>query len=133
MYSLFCGGASRQTFTGCEGRGGWTGIVYAGPDLGTYLVRLAQVDDQITPGELHLLCLMPLAWLRADHESRFEQMPTEFGPVAVRVRLTANHRTLKVNLELRFRTVPSRLFLHVPPVKGLTRVILNGRVLAPER
>jgi hypothetical protein len=78
---------------------------------------------------LHLLRLIPLAWLRADHESRFEQMPTEFGPVTIRVRLAVHTSALEVGLETRFRTVPSRVFLHIPPVTGLSQVVLNGKSL----
>jgi hypothetical protein len=128
MFSLFAGGMSRQTFTGCESRGGHSGDMFVGP-LATHLARLAMLDDRIAPGELHVLRLMPHAWLRADHESRFEQMPTEFGPVSVRVRLAAHNRTLEVGLETRFRTVPSRVFLHIPPVKELSQVVLNGKSL----
>ena len=62
MYSLFAGAYSRQTYTVCETRGGITGCTHWLPSV--LLARLAVIDDQIAEGELHLLRLMPLAWLK---------------------------------------------------------------------
>jgi hypothetical protein len=128
MYSLFAGASSRQTYTVCETRGGITGVTPCLP--GVWLARLAVIDDQIQPGELHLLRLAPLAWLRADKESRFANMPTEFGPVSLTIRLSADGRELDVAFAPRFRTTPKRIMLHVPPIRGLAGIRVNGKSLA---
>jgi hypothetical protein len=128
MYSLMAGSVSRKTFTSCETRGGITGTVFSA-SLATYLARLAMVDDQIADGELHLLRIMPLAWLRPDRETCFENMPTEFGPVAIRAGLSADRGVLKVSFESKFRLAPQRVVLHVPPYPGLRAVEWNGRQL----
>lgn len=128
MYSLYAGAVSRKTFVSCESRGGITGNVFAAP-LAVYLTRLAVIDDQVEPDALHLLRIMPLAWLRPDRESRFEKMPTEFGPVTVRARLSADGRTLEVTYKASFRRHPKSAVLHVPPVPGLKVVKINGKLV----
>ncbi|MGC8861477.1 MAG: hypothetical protein ACP5R5_01735 [Armatimonadota bacterium] len=128
MYSLFGGYISQQTFTMCEHRGGVCGLTPA--LLPGYLARLAVVDDQIAEDELHLLRLIPLAWLRQGTESRFDNIPTEFGPVTTRVRLSATGRRLEVLFEPRFRTPPKRTVLHIPPLAGLEAIAVNGKSIA---
>ena len=127
MYSLFAGAYSRQTYTVCETRGGITGCTHWLPSV--LLARLAVIDDQIAEGELHLLRLMPLAWLKAGTPARFENMPTEFGPVTLRVERTGNGSALSVSFTPQFKTRPARVVLHVPPAQGLERVLWNGRSL----
>jgi hypothetical protein len=126
MYSLFAGSVSRQTCVSCETRGGITGTIFAAP-LAAYLARLAVVDDQLNEDELHLLRLVPSAWLRRDRETVFERLPTEYGPVSLRWRLSRDGRTLHVKYAPRFRSAPRRVILHVPPVQGLAKVVINGR------
>jgi hypothetical protein len=128
MYSLLAGSVSRRTFISCETRGGITGTVFSAP-LGIWLVRLAMVDDQIAEDELHLLRVMPLAWLQTGRETRFENVPTEFGPVTVRAGLGADGATLKIAFTSKFRLTPRRVVLHIPPCAGLKNVELNGTVL----
>lgn len=123
LYSLFAGSMSRQTQTVCETRGGITGVI--GAHLPTCLARLAVVDDQVHENELHVLRLIPLAWLREDQEAVFERMPTHFGPVSLRVSLQDSGRTLAVDYHTAFRTPPARVVLHVPPVPDLERIRLN--------
>ena len=129
MYSLFAGACSQQTFTVCETRGGITGLT---PCLGNaWLARLAVIDDQLRDEELHLLRLVPLAWLRSDREARFHNMPTEFGPVTVSFRLKNEaKRELDVHFVPRFHTRPRRIVLHVPPIAALAGIALNGKPLA---
>lgn len=125
MYSLFTGYISQQTYTMCEHRGG---IMALSPALVPgYMARFAVIDDQVKDGELHLLRLTPLAWLQEDKETKFENIPTEFGPVSLRVKLAANGKELQVSYSPRFRETPKRVVLHVPPVKGLTTISLNGK------
>ncbi len=128
MYSLFAGNFSRQTFTVCEGRGGITGLTPFSPAI--YMARLAFVDDEVESGVLHLLRIAPLTWLRPDRECRFENMPTEFGPVSVTARLGVRRDELRLSYASRFQNAPKRVVLHVPPVEGLAKITMNGKSLA---
>jgi len=126
MYSLFAGSLSRKTWISCETRGGITGNVFSAP-LGIYMARLAVIDDQIADGELHLLRLVPLAWLKPGDVSRFESMPTEFGPVTLRTKMSKDGKALAVEFKPDFRAEPRRVVLHVPPVAGLKKMTVNGK------
>jgi hypothetical protein len=125
MYSLFAGAMSRQTRISCETRGGITGNVFAS-SLAIYLARLAVIDDQLRPDELHLLRLMPLAWLPPAKTAIFGQVPTEHGPVTVETRLSSDGGTLEVVCQSEWRGRPPQVWLHIPPVQGLKLVKLNG-------
>jgi hypothetical protein len=126
LYSLFAGALSRQTFITCETRGGITENVFSST-LAVDLVRLAVVDDEIEPGKLHLLRLVPLAWVSEKEQTRFENMPTDFGPVTLKWQLADDGKTLKVDYAPKFRHKPQAVLLHVPPVAGLQKVIVNGQ------
>jgi hypothetical protein len=125
MYSQFTGALSRQTFSGCEMRNGVFTALFAYA-LPIYLARLAVIDDVVNPEALHLLRLVPLAWVSRTQETSFENMPTEFGPVTVRFKLVEQGRTLNVKFEPAFRQEPEKVVLHVPPVWGISGVIVNG-------
>ncbi|MBI4024223.1 MAG: hypothetical protein HY360_04525 [Verrucomicrobia bacterium] len=124
MYSLFAGSLSRKTYISCETRGGITGIVCSA-SLAIYLARLAVIDDQLWDHELHLLRLMPLAWLANGKESIFEKIPTECGVVTLATRLSNDGTTLDVRFVPEWRHPPKRVILHVPPVQGLKAVKVN--------
>ena len=126
MYSLFAGAMSRQTRISCETRGGITGNVFAS-SLAIYLARLAVIDDQLRPDELHLLRLMPLAWLPPGKRAVFRQVPTEHGLVTVETRLSSDSRTLEVVYRPQLRSRLSQVWLHIPPVPGLKFVRVNGK------
>ena len=128
MYSLFAGSLSRQTWTSCETRGGITGTVFASP-LAIYLARLAAVDDQLKEGELHLLRLAPLAWLQPGDKCRFDKLPTEYGPVTLRTRVSKDGKTLHVTWRPAFRATPKKVVLHIPPMPGLETVLVNGEAV----
>jgi hypothetical protein len=131
MYSQYAGAISRQTMTVCETRGGITGrITHA--DTPFYMTRLAVVDDQITEGELHLLRLCPVAWISKDRETKFENMPTEFGPVTLRWQLSDDGEKLRVTYEAKLHAKPRGVFLHVPPMPGLKTISVNGKNVAAE-
>jgi hypothetical protein len=117
MYSVFSGAMSRKTRISCETRGGITGNVFAAP-LAVYLARLAVIDDQLAPEELHLLRLMPLAWLTP-----------LYGPVTVETKLSQDGQTLDVTYDPAFRVSPRKVWLHLPPVEGLEAVRVNGKEL----
>lgn len=140
MYSLLAADFSRQTCTMVETRGGISGLTSANPAF--HLMRLAVVDDQIKPGELHLLRMFPLAWLPPGKTTRFDNMPTEFGPVSLTLKLSRDGKTLDLRYRprFRFRGPPRKVTLHLPPVEGLRAVKVNGcqtkpakRVLLPTR
>jgi hypothetical protein len=126
MYSLFAGGLSQQTYVGCETRGGISGLncTFA---LACQLARLAVVDDLLGPTRLHLLRLVPRAWLTERMETRFENMATDFGSVTVRFRLQDDAKTLAVGFQSRFHHPPDEIILDVPPIESLSLVIVNGR------
>jgi len=125
MYSLFAGAYSRQTFTVCETRGGITGTCHWLPSV--WLARLAVIDDQIAEDELHLLRLIPLAWLKTNRPAQFERIPTEFGPVTLRVGLANGGTQLEVHYSADLRICPKRIIVHVPPVRTLKSVWINGK------
>jgi hypothetical protein len=126
MYSIFCGALARTTHVSCETRGGVTENVFSST-LAVELARLAVIDDELEPENLHLMRLTPLAWISKDQQTRFENMPTEFGPVTLKWQLTDDGRTLRVEYAPKFRRAPRQVLLHVPPVSGLVKVIVNGR------
>ncbi len=130
MYSLFAGGMSRQTWVSCETRGGITGNVFTAP-LAIFFARLSVIDDQLKTGELHLLRLMPKAWLRPGDACRFDRMPTEFGPVTLRTTVSKKGERLDLEFRPEFRSKPKRIHLHVPD--GFRTVTLNGRPLPKGR
>jgi hypothetical protein len=125
IYGLLAGGISQQTFSGCEHRHGIWSLPAPGA-LMFYCMKLAVIDDQLNHDELHLLRLVPLAWLKSDYQTRFEHMPTEFGPVDLKFKLAPDGKRLLVDFAGHWRTKPSKIVLHSPPVAGLTAVVVNG-------
>jgi hypothetical protein len=124
MYSLFAGSMSRKTWISCETRGGITGNVFSAP-LAIYMARLAMIDDQIKPDELHLLRLMPDAWLRPKARCEFDTLPTEYGPVTLHTAMDAKGTTLSVTFKPRFRKAPKKVVLHLQ--SGIKYLVVNGR------
>jgi len=125
MYSLLTGAISRQTFVSCETRDGITATVFANP-LAIYLARLAVIDDELERGKLHLLRLVPRAWLSDSQQTVFQNMPTEFGPVTLKWMLRDAGRTLDLTCTARFRRRPDAIVLHVPPLPDLKKVVINN-------
>jgi hypothetical protein len=125
MYSLFAGAMSRHTSIGCEHRGGIGGTLFS-CCLAIDLARLAVIDDELKPDELHLLRFVPLAWLTPDRPTTFERMPTEFGPVTLRFQLRKQGKQLKVSFDSKFRTPPKSILLHVPPLESIQEVLFDG-------
>lgn len=127
MYSQFAGACSRQTFSFMEQRNSQFAL---SPQYPCFLMaRLAVIDDQIRAGELHLLRLMPLAWLRRGQACTFANMPTDFGPVSLRVALGKDGTTLRIRFDAAFREPPRSIILHRPPLSGLRRILLNRQEL----
>ena len=126
VYSLFAGAMSRKTYVSCETRGGITGLTCMAR---IELLRLTVVDDRIRDDELHLLRLMPLAWLHKGREAAFEGMPTIYGPVTLATKVTGNGKRMDVTFDPHFRTPPAKVLLHHPPLKGLEGIRVNGKVI----
>ena len=83
MYALFTGAISNQTYINCEHRNAMYGTVFVAP-LMTWCLRQSVIDDQYAPGDLHLLRLVPLAWVSSEQETAFENMPTSTAPATSR-------------------------------------------------
>ena len=127
MYSLLAGALSRQTYISCETRHGIYGNVFATPLL-VDLMRLSVIDDEISEGELHLLRLVPLAWIRDDFETKFEKIPSVYGPVSLSFKLSTDGKELQIKLKSEFRNDPRKIILHTPPVTGLESIAVNGKI-----
>ncbi|WP_344150554.1 hypothetical protein [Kribbella yunnanensis] len=124
LYGLLTGAISPDTFISGEHRHGMYGTLFTQP-LITWAARHAVIDDAVTLGELHLLRLCPLAWISKDSETVFDKMPTLFGPLSLRFRLSADGKTLNVTHSALAQS-PSRITVHRPPVPGLERLVVNG-------
>ena len=121
---MMAGAHSRKTFTTCETRGGITGLV---SHMDIYSVKLCVIDDLIEPATLHLLRTTPKVWLKTDYVTRFENVPTIFGPVTVRFQLTDDGKTLDLHYSADFHHAPRRVVLHVPPLPKIDQLRINGR------
>jgi hypothetical protein len=124
MYSLIAGALSQNTYIACEHRHAVQGCVGI---LGFYLAKLSVIDDQISDGDLHLMRLCPHAWITSKEETRFEKMPTEFGPVNLKFRRSADGKTLNVSFSAEWREKPRKIILHVPQMPGLEKTVVNGK------
>lgn len=125
MYSMFVGGMSQNTSSCCETRGGVSGLTPCVPAV--YLARISVIDDQIDDDELHLLRLCPLAWLRTDKQTKFENIPTIYGPVTLKFKLADDSKRLDVEYKPSFRNAPKKEVLSIPPVDGLKTISVNGK------
>lgn len=125
MYALLAGSISQQTFSGCEHRHGIYGVPAPGA-LMFHAMRLSVIDDALEPDAVHLLRLAPLAWVSRERRTRFENMPTEHGPVDLSFGLSPDGEALDVAFTPRWRHKPAKVVLHVPPAPGVKRVVVNG-------
>jgi hypothetical protein len=123
---------SRQTWVSSETRGGQSGL-WGSFGVAFDLTRRAMVDDQFAAGELHLLRLMPRAWLSNRRETVFDNVPTEFGVVNLRLRQTPDRGSLQVAFHPRFREIPRKIVLHVPPVDAVDRIVVNDKAVEWDR
>ena len=126
MYSLFAGGMSQNTYISCEHRHGIQGNLFVGP-LAIYLAKLAVIDDQIEDGALHLLRICPKAWLSKEEETVWENIPTEYGPVTLKFRLSKNGKKIIVTFGHEWKTAGKpKVFFHTIPVDGVKHIVING-------
>ena len=54
-------------------------------------------------------------------------MPTEYGPVNLRFRNSADGKTLEISFSANWRQKPSKIVFHPPPLEGLKAIIINGK------
>jgi len=125
LYSLFLGSLSKQTYIAAEHRYGIQ-CTQCATYLAFNLARLSVIDDEIVENELHLLRLCPTAWLTSTSDSVFEKMPTLYGLVNLRFRLSDDKKTLSIVFSGDWREKPSKIIVHTPPL-GLEHVIVNGK------
>jgi len=126
MYSIMVGANSQNTYISSESRHAVQGNLFSSP-LAFYLAKLSVIDDQISYGDLHLMRLCPHAWITAKEETRFEKMPTEFGPVNLKFRRSDDGKTLNVLFSADWREKPRKIILHVPQMPGLKKIVVNGK------
>ncbi len=130
LYSLLLGATSQQTYISCEHRHGVQGTLFATP-LAFTLMRLAMIDDEIEKDALHLLRICPEAWIAADQETIFENMPTMFGVVDLKVKKSENGDTLFVSVDGKWSKKPAKIEVHVPSPKAFKHVVINGKRYKP--
>ena len=126
MYSVMVGAISQNTYISCEHRHAIQGTLFAFP-LAFYLAKLSVIDDQLSHGDLHLLRLCPHAWITSQEDTRFENMPTEFGHVSIIFRRSGDGKTLNVSFKANWRNKPNKTVLHVPQMSGLETIVVNGK------
>ena len=126
MYSLFVGGISPQTYINGEHRHGMYGTVFVAP-LMTWCLRQSVIDDALKEKEIHLLRLCPVAWISSEEETVFEKMPTEYGQVNLRFKLSKDKKTLNVSFSGNWNEKPAKVILHTPPIPGLNKIVFNGK------
>ncbi|MCF0178209.1 MAG: hypothetical protein HUJ90_06240, partial [Bacteroidales bacterium] len=125
MYSLFVGAMSQNTHISCEHRHGIQGNLFVAP-IATMLAKLAVIDDQLAENELHLLRLCPKAWVSSKEESSFLNMPTEYGPINLKFRLSEDKTRLDVNFYPQWRKDAPKVIVHPIPIEGLEEIVING-------
>jgi hypothetical protein len=125
IYGLLAGALSQQTFSGCEHRHGIWSLPAPGA-LMFYAMKLSVIDDELHDDELHLLRLVPKAWITKDHRTRFEKIATAYGPVDLKFQLSEDGKALDVSFAGDWRHKPGRVVLHAPPLEGLEKMVVNG-------
>ncbi len=132
LYSLLAGSLSKQTYSACEHRHGIQSI-QCSAYLAFYCARLSVIDDEIVPGELHLLRLCPQAWITSEEQSVFENMPTLHGTVNLRFRLSRDKQSLDVEFDAKWHDGAPKVIVHAPTIRELTHIAINGRRYTPKR
>jgi hypothetical protein len=132
MYSLFVGSLSQQTYTSCEHRHGMQGTLFSIP-LAFWMARMALIDDEIVENELQLLRFCPLAWISSDEETILDDLPTLYGNIKLRFSLSEDEKNLNVTFSGDWHDKPDRIVLHIPPLKELKTVTINGKKHKPRK
>ncbi|GII85159.1 hypothetical protein Ssi03_31490 [Sphaerisporangium siamense] len=126
LYGLLTGGLSQDTYISSEHRNAIYGNLFSHPIITWSLVH-AVIDDSLVADQLRLLRLCPLEWLSSEKETRFEKVPTKFGPVTLRMKLDQRRDTLKVDFQGDWHHEPKRVAVDTPPLPDLKWITVNGR------
>jgi hypothetical protein len=126
VYSLLAGSISKQTYSACEHRHGIQST-QCPTYMAFYCMRLAVIDDEIAEGELHLLRLCPHAWISHEQETVFENMPTLYGLVTLRFRLSEDNRRVDIQFQPKWHHLAPKVVLHTSAMPDITHVVANGR------
>ncbi|WP_433359134.1 hypothetical protein [Streptosporangium sp. CA-115845] len=126
LYGLLTGGLSQDTYISSEHRHAIYGNLFSHPII-TWCLLHSVIDDSLVPNQLQLLRLCPLEWLSGKKQTRFEKVPTKFGPVTLRFKLEGRgHDTLKVEFHGDWHHKPGRVVVETPPRPGLKWIVVNG-------
>jgi len=129
LYSLLAGAMSQQTFISCEHRHGIQGTLFATP-LAFTMARLSMIDDEIESNAIHLLRICPQAWISSKEETVFENMPTKYGVVDLRVKKSADGETLFITFKGNWTSEPGFVKLHIPS-DTFKRIVVNNKAYDP--
>lgn len=127
LYGLLTGGLSQGTYVSSEHRNAIYGNLFSHPIITWSLIH-SVIDDSLVPNQLQLLRLCPLEWLLDKKQTRFEKIPTKFGPVTLRFKVEGEHDdTLNVEYSGAWHHKPGRVVIETPPLPGLKWIVANGR------
>ena len=65
--------------------------------------------------DLHLLEGMPAKWAQPGAVNRLQNMPTEFGPMSLELRVSDDGRTARLHVDPPSRARPNHIYLHLGP------------------
>ena len=123
MYSMLTGAHSQQTHIGCETRRGITAV---GGHIGICAIRLSVVDDLVELNVLHVR-LVPQAGLVPGRPTRFDRIPTVFGPVSVRLEMSEAGSALRIEYGCSLHHRPAKVVLHVRSVESILSDRIKGK------
>jgi hypothetical protein len=104
-----------------------SGPFYKIPDEARFVNRVRDLLVQDDGGDLWLASGTPRRWLAPGQRIRFEQMPTNFGPVTVELQAEAQEIKGRVLLPSRSPFRNAWLTLRVPDQSRLQHVEVNGK------
>ena len=70
--------------------------------------------------DLHLFEGLPAVWAKPGGVNRLKNMPTEFGPTSLELRISEDGRTARLRVDPPTRTQPEHIFLHLGQWTGST-------------
>lgn len=125
LYGLLAAGASQQTYVSSESWETIFGTVFSSATL-VHLIVEAALEER--GDELHLMRMIPLAFL-TNGGFTWQNVPTSFGPVSLKAELNDAETRLNIELTPPSRFKPQAIYLHVPPIRDLEEIRVNGKTL----
>jgi hypothetical protein len=104
-----------------------SGPFYKVPDEARFVNRVRDLLVRDDGDELWLASGTPRRWLSTGQRVRFEQMPTNFGPVSVELQAEAREIKGRILLPSRSPFRNAWLILRVPEQSKLQHVEVNGK------